>query len=383
METEFQKAVGKGVGEVIRDIREFLSLSCVVNPERQLDLCPLLPDLNMYGQFSFALLSEAYAQGWEPDAAESFYRHAVSGIFDESIVTTMIEAFRDQKGDAYHALSRKYGNRFTLSDGSYWSTCLALGIDGEQIGTVMQYLRLFTVCLMEFAYMEDRNPEKTYTWSYYESFRRMLDDLTAAPEPDPLPLKIRALGGSAGKRDGDTYMLSLGIDIENPNPDRMARGIGIDITLKDRDGNVITVIKDQLQSIDPGAIYHFGVTKKIRGAAVASLSATAKASSHFKLSTPIMKHIKLSELRVSRPENATKLLGNLSNTYDRPLRSVIVHYQYLNADNKILGGGNEWIFDELPVASSKPIASRIPVSIPSATKILYSVDFDALELVKD
>lgn len=382
METEFQNVLGKGVGEVIRDVREFLSLSCIVNQERQLDLCTLLPDLNMHWQFSFSLLSEAQAQGWETDAAESFYRHAVTGIVDEAVIDETLAAFRDPKSEAFRTLSKRYGNRFTVSDGSYWSTCLALGIDANRIDVVLQYLRLFTVCLMEFAYMENRNPEKTYTWCYYESFRRMLDELTSEPEEEPLPLKIRAMGGTAGKRDKDGYLLALGLDVENPNPDRMARGVGIDITLKDRDGNIITIIKDQLQSIDPSAIYHFGVIKKVRGAAVASLSAVAKASSHFKLSTPIMKHLTLTDARVTRTENGIKLVGSLTNTYDRPLRSVILHYQYLSADNKILGGGSEWIFDELPVRESRSISASIPVSIPSAAKVLYSVDFDALELVK-
>lgn len=383
METEFQNAPGKGVGEVVRDIREFLALSCTINPERGIDLCALLPDLNMHGQFSFALLAEAEAQGWEKDAAASFYRHAVTGIVDNAVIDEAITAFQDPAGDTFRALSKKYSNRIAISDGSYWSTALALGIDANRTDAVLHYLRLFTICLMEFAYMEDRNPEKTYTWCYYESFRRMLDELTAPPEKAPLPLKIRAMGGTAGKRDKDGYLLALGVDIENPNPDRMARGVGVDITLKDRDGNVITVIKDQLQSVDPSAIYHFGVVKKVRGAAVASLSATAKATSHLKLSMPIMKHLTLTEPRVTRTENGIKLMGNLSNAYDRPLRSVILHYQYLSADNKILGGGSEWIFDEIPVGASLPVSANIPVAIPSAAKILYSVDFDALELVKE
>ena len=64
METEFQKAVGKGIGEVMRDIADFLSTPFIINEERQLDLCTLIPDLNMHEQFSFALLSEARTQGW-------------------------------------------------------------------------------------------------------------------------------------------------------------------------------------------------------------------------------------------------------------------------------------------------------------------------------
>ena len=72
METEFQKAVGKGIGEVMRDIAEFLSTPFIINEERQLDLCTLVPDLNMHEQFSFALLSEAHTQGWEQETAENF-----------------------------------------------------------------------------------------------------------------------------------------------------------------------------------------------------------------------------------------------------------------------------------------------------------------------
>ena len=382
METEFQKAVGKSVGEVLCDIAEFLSLSYPIHPQKQIDLCTLLPELNMAEQFSFALLSEARAQGWEASAAEHFYKHAVGDVIAAETVDRMLDAFRNPDRDAYREYENKYGNHFSLLDGSYWSTCLALAIDASQISEVMYYLRLFTVTLMEFAYMEDRNPATTYTWSYYEAFRKMLDDLTAEPDPDPLPIKVRALGGTAGKREQDGYMLSLGIDIENPNTDRMACDIGIDVTLKDRDGNVIAVIKDKLQCIDPATVYHYGVTRKIRGAATAGISATAKASSHLKLTVPIMKHIRLTALRLSRPENAMKIAGTLESKYDCTIPALTLHYQYLSAENKILGGGNEWIFDGIAPNGTHPFSSKIGVDVAAAAKALYSVDFDPMVLIQ-
>ena len=382
METEFQNAVGKGMGEVVRDISEFLSTPFVIHQEKQIDLCALLPDLNMAEQFSFALLSEAEAQGWEPDAAESFYRHAVALTVDDSVVNAMIHAFRDKSSDAFLAYQRKYGNRFSSLDGSYWATCLALGIDADQVGDILKYLRLFTVCLMEFAYMGDRNPCATYTWNYYESFRAMLDELTAPPEPAPKDLKVRAIGGTAGKRDGDSYVLSLGVDIHNPNPNRMARGIVIDITLKAKDGSVITVIRDQIQNIDPGTVYHYGVTRKIRGAATAGISVTAKASGFLKLSTPIMKHARLTSMRLSTREGGIHLSGTVHSEYDRTLRSIALHYQFLSQDNKILGGGNEWLFDALEAGKDVTFTSDIPVEIQNTAKAVYSVDFDAIELIK-
>lgn len=382
METEFQKAVGKGLGEVIRDIADFLSTPFVINEERQLDLCTLVPDLNMHEQFSFALLSEAYTQGWEPDTAENFYRHACGKVIDPAIVSSMVLAFSDRSSDEYRAYAQKYSNRFTALDGSYWSTVLALGIDAGQVSEVMQYLRLFTVCLMEFAYMEDRNPDTTYTWCYYDSFRRMLDELVAAPDPEPLPLKVRALGGSAGKREQESYYLSLGVDIENPNLDRMARGVQLDVVLKDKNGDVITTIKDRLESLDPGAVYHYGVTRKIRGGAVASFAASAKASSYLKLQTPIMKHVDLSELRLKKNGEGMHFSGTMTGKYDTPLRSMTLHYQFLSAQNKILGGGSEWVLDGLEAGGTRRVDSKIALPIEGAAKVVYSVDFDVVQLLE-
>jgi hypothetical protein len=166
------------------------------------------------------------------------------------------------------------------------------------------------------------------------------------------------------------------------NSDRMARDIGLDITLKDRNGNVIAVIKDKLRNIDPATVYHYGVTRKIRGAATAGISVKASAASYLKLSTPIMKHARLSELRLSRQEDTMKLSGALNSEYDCPLRALTLHYQFLSKDNKILGGGNEWMLEELKSKGGLVFSSEIPVSVQHVAKVVYSVDFDALELIK-
>ncbi len=382
METEFQNAYGKGVGEVLRDIADFLSTPMLLQAkDRSLDLCTLLESLNMHEQFSFALLCEADAQGWNADAAEAFYRQAASGVVSKKTVDKMIRAFRNRESDEFRALEHRYGNRFKALDGSYWATVLALGIDAGQVGEVMRYLRLFTVTLMEFAYMEDRNPDATYTWCYYDSFRLMLDELTAEPDPAPMPLKVRALGGTVGKRDGDSYMLSLGLDVENPNENRLAREIALDITLKDRDGRIITVIADKLQSLDPDAIYHYGITRRIRGAAVASFSAVARPESYLKLETPIMKHFSLSDLRLKKTDTGLCLHATVKSDYDRALRAPMLHYQFLSADNKILGGGSEWLSHGIAANGASELCSDVPVPIANVAKLIYSLDFDALELI--
>lgn len=384
METEFQNAIGKSTGEVIRDIGDFLEYPCIIHPERKLDLRRILPDLNMNEQFSFALLSEAEAQGRGAAATESFYRHTCASMMGEATVDAMLSAFRNKQGPAYLNYRAKYGCDFSMGDGSYWSTALALAIDAGRVNLLMDYLRLFTVCLMEFAYMEDRNPDTTYTWNYYESFRRMLDVLTSEPEPEeePLPLVVRSMGGTTMASVGESYYLSLGLDIENPNPDRMALDITLDITLKDKAGNVITTIKDTLNCMDPATVYHYGITKKIRGASVGSFSATVSAKSHLKLSTPIMNHVKLSELRMPRTEDGTlRLSGKLIGSYDTPIRSLVLHYQLLSKDNKILGGGSEWLFDGLEPNTVKPVSLSLPVAFHGIAKAVHSVDFSVNELL--
>lgn len=384
METEFQNAIGKSTGEVIRDIADFLNYPCVIHPERNLDLRQILPDLNMNEQFSFALLSEAEAQGRGLAATESFYRHTCTSIMGEATVDAMLAAFRNKQGPAYLNLRARYGSDFDIGDGAYWSTALALAIDAGRVETLMTYLRLFTVCLMEFAYMDDRNPDATYTWTYYESFRRMLDSLTTEPEPEtePQPPVVRAMGGTTMPSTEGSYYLSLGVDLENPNPDRMALDITLDITLKDKDGGVITVIKDTLHCLDPDTVYHYGITKKIRGASVASFSAAVQAKSYLKLSTPIMNHVKLAELRMPRTEDGTlRLTGKLQGGYDTPIRSLVLHYQLLSKENKILGGGSEWLFDGLAPNASTPVTLSLPVAFRGVAKAVHSVDFSVNELL--
>ena len=381
METEFQKAIGKSAGEVMRDIADFLSHPQIVR-SKGVDLRYLLPDLNMQGQLSFALLSEAMEQGWELERAELFYRRACGGSIDEETISSFVRAFQCREGEEYRSYQKKYGSHFTLLDGSYWATCLAVGIDCDCASEVMDYLRLFTVCLMEFAYMGDANPATTYTWSYYESFRNMLDTIIRDPEAPPLPLRIKAVGGSAGKKTNNTYPLSLGVDVENPNGERMATDVTIDITLKDQSGEVITVIRDKILCIDPGTVYHYGVTKEISGGAVASIAATAKAGGHLRLFTPLMKHITLSDLKLLKNGDTMQFKGCMTSHYNAPLRSVILHYQFLDARYKLLGGGSEWIYQGIKPEESISFCTEIAVSVPRAAKVLYSLDFDAMELVK-
>ena len=161
----------------------------------------------------------------------------------------------------------------------------------------------------------------------------------------------------------------------------LAEGMELDTATKE--GKVITTIGDKLESLDPGAIYHYGVTRKIRGNAVASFSATAKVASHIKLQTPIMKHVTLSELRLRKNGEGMHFSGSMTGKYDVPLRSMTLHYQFLSAQNKILGGGSEWVLDGLEPNGTRQVNSKIALPIDGAAKVVYSIDFDVVQLLEE
>lgn len=376
METEYLNTAGKNAGEIARDIADFLALPCILHGKKEIDLANLLPDLNMKEQFSFALLMEAFTQGWESDAAEQFYRHAVTPSVGEAVTEKMLSLFRSPESREFGVSVVKYGYGFDLTVPSYWSSCLKLAIQAKEVPTLMSYLKLFIICLTEFAYMEGRKPKETYAWKYCETFQHILDDLEKPDLPPSLPVTVRAVGGSSSKREDRTYFLSLGVDLQNPNTDRALQNIQVDITLKDRDGAVIDVISDRVTAIDPGAIFHYGITRRVRGAAVAQIFAKARAGSFLPTEAAVMRGVKLERVSIKRDEHYEILKGTLVSTYAHDLPAFALHYQYLNKQNKIVGGGCEWFFDGLPAGGERAFRAGCAVPIPGATRIVYSIDFD-------
>ena len=61
----------------------------------------------------------------------------------------------------------------------------------------------------------------------------------------------------------------------------------------------------------------------------------------------------------------------------------ITHYQLLTDQNKIVGGGNEWILDGMQPHADLTVNSTLALTVPNAAKAVYSIDFDAIELVRD
>ena len=96
-----------------------------------------------------------------------------------------------------------------------------------------------------------------------------------------------------------------------------------------------------------------------------------------------MKHVALSELRLRKNGEGMHFSGNMTGKYDVPLRSMTLHYQFLSAQNKILGGGSEWVLDGLEPGSTRQVNSKIALPIDGAAKVVYSIDFDVVQLLEE
>ncbi len=376
-----REIAGKSAGEISRNISAFLSQSLIVKARREMDLANLLPDLNMREQYSFAILMEAKTQGWEWASAENFYLRFCAPAVGDEIAKAMLDAFRTPDGEAFRKYEEKYGCSFGLTSRAYWSSCFAVAVDAKAVPVLMEYFQSFVFSLLEFAYMGNRNPDSTYAWKYYDSFQNILTELTTPPD-EIQPLKILGMGGTSGKRNSDSYDLTFGLDIHNPNVAHMAWNTKVDIRLKDQNGDLITAVEDQINCIDPDGIFHYGFTRKIHGSSVAHISAYAKAEQFSRLSLPLMKHISMEKISIDRSYTPHQLNGRLKNNYDCPLYSYALHYQFLSAENKILGGGCEWFFEEFQAGEEKNFSLPCPVPVKGATKIVYSVDFNAQDLLK-
>ena len=377
---DHNEIAGKSAGEVARNISDFLSQTLVVKGRRQMDLANLLPDLNMREQYSFALLMEAKTQGWEWASAENFYLRFCAPAVGNEVANAMLTAFQDPNGAQFANYREKYGCDFSLASRAYWSSCFAVAVDAKEISKLMEYFQGFMFSLLQFAYMGNRTPDHTYAWKYYDSFQSILADLTS-PIDHPKDLEVRGLGATAGKKEGDSYDLAFGLDVYNPNATHMAWNVKVDICLKDQNGAVITTVQDQIHCIDPNGMFHYGFTRKIRGNRVAHISVSAKASQYSKLTIPLMNHITMQKISINRQAIPNKLNGMLKNNYDCPLYSYALHYHFLDAQCKILGGGSEWFFEEFQAGEEKAFSIPCPVPMNEAAKIVYSIDFNAQDLL--
>ena len=147
--------------------------------------------------------------------------------------------------------------------------------------------------------------------------------------------------------------------------------------LKDKNGDVIATVKDRISEIAPATVFHYGVTRRIAGAATAGLSAKVRATSFQKRDAT--NRATLSDARIGYGEAQTRLSGRITPPANTPWSALALHYQFLSADNKILGGSNEWFYKTSESTDTLTLSASVPVEIRGAAKLVFSADLDKKE----
>ena len=192
-----------------------------------------------------------------------------------------------------------------------------------------------------------------------------------------LPLQVTKVGGSLGaiSRDNDRTV-SVGIDIYNPNKDKIAVGVTVEITLSDPNGNVVDVIDDTLYYIDAGATFHYGYEKVWVKGNIAKISGNAFARGFVNVSNTYLDGTAFTNCTLNNDNSSDTctVSGLLKSFYTKSIYDFKMYYQVLSSNGEIVGGDNLYV-DVLPAGQTRSISTDHSLRILNGDSIVHSVDF--------
>ena len=190
-----------------------------------------------------------------------------------------------------------------------------------------------------------------------------------------MPLNVTKVGGTTGPKDRDgDFNILLGVDIENPNSDKIATGVTVEITLKSSTGSITEVITDTLYCIDAGATFHYGYEKRWISGDVSNISANAYAREFIDVGgNTFMDGAIFSNFSIYHDDGECDITGEIRSTYNKTIDGCYLYYQ-LKKDGEIVGGNSTYI-DVLPAGATRSLKINNSVDVQAA-QLEYSVDFD-------
>ena len=293
---------------------------------------------------------------------------------------------KSKAGSRYRELKEKYSHDFSAGDvkTNMWAHLLVASIPLDLVSIFTDdFVHPYVDVLIEFV-KEDGNiddSEMAYMNLMLDSIKNVMSFYQSAvgnddsDDSEELPLKVIKTGGTMGPKDSDgDFNILLGVDIQNPNPTKLASNVSVEITLKDANGRIVEVINDSLYCIDAGATFHYGVEKKWIHGDVKNFSASAYAREYIDVGDKtFMDGAVFSNFSLAHGDNDCDLSGQLKSNYNKGIDKCYVYYQFIN-DGKIVGG-NYAIVDYLPAGGTRSIKDTSFVDI-KANRLEYSIDFD-------
>lgn len=194
-------------------------------------------------------------------------------------------------------------------------------------------------------------------------------------------ISLKKFGWSLMK-DDDTYYISLGAELFNPNLKAIAQGTIVKVICYDKNNNIVGSTKETIEYMDPNTIFNFGVELRIESDTkpdTVKLLIQADKFEPVEANTRVMSGVTLSRFKLGGG-NFPSFTGQIESVYNKRIDYLTCHVVFRNSSKEILGGANFSHSDLFP--KSEDAFDTSLNFVPSSTKTVdHSVDFDLRDLL--
>lgn len=341
---------------------------------------------NIVDALAFNIAATILSDGSVDDDQEEFLNTFLTQNGSDKDASYYFGLFLRKKSDEYKELESKYGHEFDSLD-SMWMQLLVISTKQTQVNYCGEFVTDYTFKLLIPIIESDGNVEDDeigYCKKLTQSLANVADAITnknsnsgsdSSASNSAMPLKVTGVGGTLGPKDRDgEFNIMLGVDIHNPNPDKLASMVTVEITLKSKSGSITEVITDTIYCIDAGATFHYGCEKYWMKGQVSNISAAAYAQEFLDIGNKkLMDGAVFSNFSITHGRDCCDITGELKSNYNKTINGCYLYYQ-LKKDGKILGGNNTYV-DILPIGATRSLKIENSVDV-KAGQLVYSIDFD-------
>ena len=267
------------------------------------------------------------------------------------------------------------------------SVSLAQGLEHFQKGTKSAYLNAYLAAFASNRSFDSRQKDVlkqllTVESSSSTSSPATTSSSTSSPSSgigsqsgQPLDVSVLDYGGTF-VQDDDTYYLSIGAQIHNPNKFHTASRVIIKINVLDASGRVIESENETLYHIDPDTVFNYGNELYITNGEPSDIQIFATAEG-FKSSadgSKVYDGIDVGDYTFAEESyRGYSIKGQATSRYVKKLDYVSVYLMFLDSNNKIKGGCNFSISDMFSNVT-EAFSESVAINLNSISYVRHSID---------
>ncbi len=202
-----------------------------------------------------------------------------------------------------------------------------------------------------------------------------------------MPLKVVKTGGTVSPNgySKTECNISIGAEILNPNKNKVALNVDVEIVFLDSSGRILDVKHRTINFIDANSTFYFGYEEWCLDNRISNFRVNANAdyySDRGGITMNFADVLKMSDLNyiLGRDDEDDSFAGVVTNLFNVPLDDVSVYYHCVDSNGDIVGGN--WVYvDELGANRNYTVHKSSTVNL-KASKIKYSFEYNVRDLLR-